>query len=549
MSISQEKLDAFQARMSNWVASQGLLFQLRHAGGVRGAQSSAVVWIVQMGVRLGIVAVLAALVFWVYLVKRIDFSGFRTKLNDGIVMGLGADAGSLGNINRERGFIEIAKLDLSGGEQSFFDTARVRGIRTKMGLLDGVLAPWNGEQVQISELVIDIRAGTEDDAVGSAIYKRLFRRSDRFSFSQVEVKDATIRWGYSGLTRGSIENAEIDAARKDGGWNLVVTGGRFSQNWLQGLEIVSMEIALLPDGVHMRGAELKSGEGRMTFDARLKGPASGPTLSGTGRMSNLSVTQFLVPEVQEYVGGEISGDFELGGSPYAAGGVTLKMNVALEEGDRIELRDRLPLFRSISVVDRYRSYKNVRFTTGRFTMETGGDRLALKNIVLHAKDVMRLEGDLLARRPTEEEVDESLRVEERGTTIGGVPSSREDDEEVDAGDEGPSETDLTLRRAAQAAFEKEAEKRAQMEGRSFGTANFSRYEDEARARQERAPVLEGSLRLGLNAKSFSRSAELDERYPVDTATGLRWLEVPLGANIYKVGVKLAEEIITRNKAE
>ena len=84
MQISQEKLNEFQGRMSNWISSQGLLFQLRHGGSVRGAHSSVFLWFVRMGVRLFILAAIVALAVWLYLAKRVDLGGFRSALNESI---------------------------------------------------------------------------------------------------------------------------------------------------------------------------------------------------------------------------------------------------------------------------------------------------------------------------------------------------------------------------------------------------------------------------------------------------------------------------------
>ena len=81
MDISQQKLDEFQTRLNNWVASQGLMFQLTHGGGARGAHSSVAAWFVRMVIRLLLLAVVAGGIFWVYLSQRVDFAGFREDLH------------------------------------------------------------------------------------------------------------------------------------------------------------------------------------------------------------------------------------------------------------------------------------------------------------------------------------------------------------------------------------------------------------------------------------------------------------------------------------
>jgi hypothetical protein len=544
MKISQEKLDEFQARMSNWVASQGFIFQLTHGGGVKGAHSTLFLWMGRMAVRLLILIAVAAVIFWGYLIKRVDFGWFRSELNVSIADALGADDATAGGIDRSRGHLEISQMELAGGEESFFETAEIRGLRTRMGLFDGVLTDWNGETITITKLDIGIRAGAEENELGTRTYQRLFQESDKFKFSRLDITDATIRWGYSPVTRGFIKNAEIRARRKDGGWHLEVTGGLFRQNWLQDLEIVRMEIAVLPDGIEIREAKFKRGQGEVNLTARLEGPATHPTLKGSGSMRAVSIDACVGAEVREFVGGEISGTFELGGSPYASGGVTVTAELTLEAEDQIELLDRPNLFKAISVVDRHRSYKTVRFRTGRFKLKTGGGQAVFSDIWLYAKDVMRVEGAFLARPPTEQEIKDALQFEQTGVRLErSAVEPAEEEEELP--DEGESK-EFSLEEVAREAREKtdvEEKINTIFQSEVFGV----RLNDEAWRRQLRVPILEGVLRLGLHAKAFERSEELDAMYPVDKESGLRWLEVPLHGSIYDAGASMAEEIYLRSR--
>ena len=52
MSIDQERLNAFQARMNGWVSSQGLFFQLRH-GSIPQVSKGADASVVQYSFNLG----------------------------------------------------------------------------------------------------------------------------------------------------------------------------------------------------------------------------------------------------------------------------------------------------------------------------------------------------------------------------------------------------------------------------------------------------------------------------------------------------------------
>ncbi len=548
MDLSQERLDEFQGRMSNWVGGQGLIFQLTHGGSVRGAHSSIGVWLTRMVFRLVVLAAVAALFFWVYLMKRADLGWFQAELNERITLALGVDEATAGGIERTRGHLEISKMELVGGEESFFDQAHIRGLRTKMGLLDGVLVVWNGGAISIEELHLELRAGSESDDLGAKMFQGIFQESERFKFSRVEVDHATIRWGYSGVTSGSIDGAQIRSGRDGDGWHLIVTGGTFSQNWIKQLKIERMEIAIRPSGVEILEAKLAGGTGELKFTAKVEGPASSPSLTGSGTMRALPIDAYLPEDVQAFLGATLSGTFEVGGSPYASSGVTMNADITLEDGDQVELRDRLPLFKAISVVDRFRSYKNVRFTKGQFKLETGGEVAVITDISLQAKDLMRIEGEFLSRRPTKEEMDEALRLERGGAAVPTVKS--EEEPEPEAGGEKPQE--LTLREAAKAAREEGTEEStldSLLMNAIVQSKERKRFENEARARQERASVLVGLLKLGLNAKAFERAPELVELYPIAPEDGLRWLSLKLKGNIFQAGVSMAEEIYTLSGSE
>lgn len=549
MYISQEKLDEFQSRLSTWVAKQGLLFQLTHGGGVRGAQSTLFVWAGRMLLRLLLLVLVAAIAFWIYLVKRVDLTWFQEDLKAGIVKNLGASEGKTGSIQRSRGQLQIGKIDLVGGDDSFFTSASMRGIRTRMGLFDGVVGGWNGETVQIDQLTAELKAGEEQDEQGTRIFQRLFRRVSTFQFSQIEINTANLSWGYSGVTRGSVVGSQIRASRKDGGWSLIVTGGLFSQNWMQDLAIERMEIMILPSGIEVREAKMKGDRGgEVSLTARLVGPSSSPKLSGEGVFTGFSLDRYFTEEVANLLSAKFSGTFELGGSPYASSGVTMKAAVKLvseadmtddekkaeREPDAIQVRD-FGLFQAFSVAD-IRSYKNVHYDSGRFTLETGEGVAVISDIWLIDQELTQLKGELVVRKRTDKEAEETLRLQEEikaGTTAPPVP-------------EDPGTTEFDLRDAARAARAKamtEHQIEAILEDDVIDLTEQDRFYEAARQRLKEVPILEGRLQIGLMSESLKQTPVLAERYPVDEETGWRWVPLPLSGPLSDAGETLRAEIM------
>ena len=405
MQNNQQKFDEFQARMSHWVTSQGLVFQLMHGRAMQGASSTIFGWMARMGLRIMILFLVGCLIFLFYLIARPSSDRFNARVEEALqdTMG-GVMTVPLGPTTREDGYLELSSLDMEGGEDSFFDQVRVRNAKTRMGLLAWwrvslrwpipleMVRDWDGEEVVIESLDLSVKSGSED-ADGARIYQAIFNKGEKFSFDRVEVLNASLSWGYSEVTAGRIENSRLSAQRKGEGWSVVFKGGTFSQNWLKDLEIDKMECELTREGFEITEGRLrgKQGVGVLTLNAKVTGPVTGPQVSGSGTMQGIPFDSYLEDEVRLFVGGRLSGSFNLGGSPYISSGISMAAQIVLGADDEIVIRDKIKLLDAISLVDRYRSYKKVRFRAGSFNFETGKKVGTFTDINLEAMDHIILE--------------------------------------------------------------------------------------------------------------------------------------------------------------
>lgn len=411
-----------------------------------------------------------------------------------------------------------------------------------MGLLAGVVNKWRGESIEIERLEMAIKSGS-DEPDGAGAFEAIFQQGDDFSFERVEVADASLSWGYSELTAGRIENAKLSAQRNEGGWRLTVTGGTFSQNWLKGLSIEVLECRLTREGVQIVEGRMRSGSGAVTLVAEVRGPVTDPQVTGSGEMKNLPFAQSLTPEVEAFVRGSLSGSFTLGGSPYSSSGIAINAEIVMDSNDEIVITDEIKLLDAISLVDRYRSYKKVRFRSGSFNMETGKNVAFFSGIRLEAKDHMVLAGEFMARPPSQKEVDAAIYLDEYGRS---APSRNAEDLDEELG-RSVGSGEINLAEAAKAAREKSGndEKiKTIFESQVFGMEVRQREED-VRAIYRRIPFIQGNLRLGLHAKAFEekRSQQLSELYPVEEASGLRWLELRSNESLPALGEKMARNIL------
>ena len=553
MQGNQKKIDEFQSRMSDWVARQGLIFQLMHGGSVQGASSALLGWFAGIAFRVLVLVLIGALILFAYFARRPFSENFNADLKIVVEESLDAESVVLGPTSRKNGYLEITSLDMVGGDDSFFDSASIRNCKTRMGLLAGVVNKWRGESIEIERLEMAIKSGS-DEPDGTGAFEAIFQEGDEFSFERIEVADASLSWGieevdaslirgYSESTKGRIENAKLSAQRNEDGWRLTVTGGTFSQNWLKGLSIEVLECRLTREGVQIVEGRMRSGSGAVTLVAEVRGPVTDPQVTGSGEMKNLPFAQSLTHEVEAFVRGSLSGSFTLGGSPYSSSGIAINAEIVMDPNDEIVITDEIKLLDAISLVDRYRSYKKVRFRSGSFNMETGRNVAVFSGIRLEAKDHMVLEGEFMARPPSQKEVDAAIYVDEYGRS---APSRNAEDLDEELG-RSVGSGEINLAEAAKAAREKSGndEKiRTYFESEMSGR-ELHRREQDVRAIYRRIPFIQGNLRLGLHAKAFEekRSQQLSELYPVEEASGLRWLELRSNESLPALGEKTARNIL------
>ena len=243
----------------------------------------------------------------------------------------------------------------------------------------------------------------------------------------------------------------------------------------------------------------------------------------------------------------------------------MSAQIVMAPGDEIIVTDEIELLDVISLVDRYRSYKKIRFRSGGFNLETGKNVAVISDIRLEAKDHARLEGGLLSRRPSDKEISRAIFETESGRD-GGSPGPQEQgtldgqkwlnpalrDTTVDGNlEEGAATPEFNLADAARAArsvSDSGETIRTIFQSEVFGE-EVQQREEAARAAYRRIPYLEGEVRMGLNARAFEekRSPALAQMFPVEEGSGLRWLRIRLDQSLPFAGADLAEKILSHGK--
>lgn len=545
--MEAEQSQNFNERLSQWVASQGFWFQLRYSLSGSGSKGTAMFHLLRMAFRLLVFVLIVAAGFWVYLVKRTESKHFTEGLQDSLKAGLTASEIEVNGFSRTQGEMVIGSLAVQGGNNTFFSSLEARNIRARMGLLDGLSGfsgEWDTGVVSMSRMEVDLRAGADDAESARQMAESLFRKFRNVRMSSLEVADASVRWGYSERTKGSISNSDLQLQRLDNSLKLRFRGGTFSQNWLRKLEIVDLVISCDPEGLVFEKALLKKGSGTVDFSGLKVTGGERPSLDGAVKIRKLELEGVLPPLQRSFVEGTFSGDFRVAGSTNTTDGVAFAGQVSLDGTDTITLRKRVHLLQALSDVDYVRNYHRVDFNEGSFQMKTSGGGMEISNLTLKSGDLLTLEGKMRVRLPTPEEAQASLATGDTGNSRGGgivTSGGGPVDEEA-----LPEESDFSLRRAGQEAQRvkegKQAEGPPSLSQKLELNLELRRLEEQAAERVSRTLRYEGLFRITLPQDAFERAPKLMERFPLDASSKRIPLMVPIEGELVDITLKQAEEI-------
>jgi hypothetical protein len=530
--MEADQTQSFNQKLSQWIASQGFWFQLRHSMSGGGGWAMTFNHLTRLAFKVLIALMVAVAGFGIYLVKRVDSGGFIQSLDGELAKGLSASEAKILELRRSQGDAQIRRVGVEGGENSFFRSLDAGNIRFKMPLMAGISGPWKAGTLQAKWLEMEVKAGADSAEQAKSLGDALFRDWDGFDFSSVEVDETSIRWGYSQRAAGRIEKSRMIATRSPEGWRLVFTGGRFSQNWLRNLVIDSLIVEIGRSGLQVKEGKFKCGQGTMVFKDVAVAGGDKPQLSGKVEFTGVALSSLLPETATTLVEGVISGELAVSGSTNTVEGIQFEGDVKLAEGSSISLRERIELLKALALADRFNSYRKVDFTKGSFHLKTGGGSLKLTRVDLVAGELMTMQGLLEVRYPTDQEL-----AGPEGTNI---PAKFAPVFDPKATSEGGKGDEMSLSKAGKASssdsknleiFDRRAQERIDQQ-----------LEQEDLIRRAQALRCSGGMRITIPGDAFDRTLTLRETFPVDPGTGRIALDVPLDGTLFELTRRQAEEI-------
>lgn len=386
MKITDEKLADFHSRLSNWVSQQGFLFQLTNGSrGIEG-RSNLLDFLGRAAIALLILAGVTALSAGAYLVYHTRSDAFVENLETSIGAALGADDIVATGFDRDTKFSQFRNIYAEGGEESFFTGLEARAVQFPMNLKDGVFGEWDAKRITIETLNLNLKAGASTDERADQIWQSLFQARPGFKYQSIEVRSASLTWGYSSpATWGSIIDAQLLVNKGASGLQISFQGGTFSQGILRGFEIERLQILAKPDGeLIIQEAIMSSGDGTLTWAGKLLEQGASPVFEIQGTMASIPTEAFLLPTMQKKVSGRLTGTLTAKGSPNRRSGISYELRVEASKKDPIILSEAFPILQMASILDSERDYRRLELNQGSLTITTAEPEIQLSNIDLSA---------------------------------------------------------------------------------------------------------------------------------------------------------------------
>ncbi len=539
---------SFNEKLNQWIASQGFWFQLRHSVTGGGGWSMTLFHLFRLGLRVLIVAAVAAVVAGIYLTKRTGGEAFVKKVEEEMAQGLSAEEVTVLHFGRSRNEAAIKRLGVVGGDASFFHSLDAEQIRFRMGLFDGMVGTWQGGALKAKSLKAVLRAGADNAEQLEAMGRAFHRDWPDFSFSSIESERTDVSWGYSARTAGRIEGSHMEAIRAPGVWRLAFKGGTLSQNWLRRLAIEELVVECRPGRIAVTEGRLRCGSGTVVIESLTIHTGENPRIEGRMKWDQADLANLLPESAQEYVEGRISGEVGIAGSTNSQEGVALDGRIVLDGRSVIILRDELHLLKALSEVDVFRAYRKAEFDSGGFRLRSAAGELELSSVDMAAGDLLTLQGGVKVRQPTPEETQAAIGVD-------AAPDFGAMFDPAQGGADGKKGDDIarTMREAARVSAGKRGfETKGGGEQAVFDRMEQDRMREdlakEARSREIRNLRYEGAFRITLEGDVFDKAERLRSSYPKDAQTGRIPLDVPIRGTIYDLTLNKAQDLL-RQKSQ
>lgn len=399
--VDQQKIKEYEARVIDWMGSQGVLFQLRYARVISGGSL-----LKQLGfllMRIVALLLICAVIGYFALNYYFKTDSYKAKMVSRIENSFSLEEIESKSVSKSKGNMNFKRLYLKGGEDCFFYELEGEGISAPVQYMDGITSEWNPSHIKMNSAEFSLKGGGALAEMEKS-FAGVVESFKGEGITSILIDNFSCDWGYTKVNYGRISNSKFNANLVNGVWEITLEGGTFQQNWLKGFSLNSGELKVTPTGITLSSLDLTKQDSVLTLRGEIGGPVSSPLFDLSGKFERLEVSQLInldYVDVSRYLEGDISGDLKISGSSNQ--NIRITGQASISEGDQITIRERWPILKALSIIDMNHSFRKVDFTKGSFQFATENNTLKLSEIDFVESDHFALKGDLSARLPNQKE--------------------------------------------------------------------------------------------------------------------------------------------------
>ncbi len=535
----------YVTRLSDWVAKQGLFFQLTHGSAVGGLGRA----ILSLLIRGAILLLVLGLGTWFYLHSLATRSSYSDKLAAVIEERLGTENTELNGVTRgsEGAFaniIEIGEIKMDAGAFTVFepredqsasgreqlDLELTSAVLSPVGVTDGIWTPWRVEEISADSLSAKIKLGGENEQDALRSHAWMFDSIENSPLRRLYVAKTNLSWGYAPQNLGFLMGCSLTGIAEGEEWNLTLADGMFRYLWLRDAKLLKADVRVTREKITITDASFMMGEGAVHLDAEIQ-LGEEPSVEGTIQFKTIPANQALNSKYKAYMNGTVSGSGKFSGSLVALRGLNYELDIELTDTDSFELTDKISVITALSVVDASANYENLSFSEGSFHVSHLHGTTKYSEIRMLADNGIVVVGDFQLRTPGEVELQRDLKGEDSSNykkefeavlNRERVLAQEEEEEKVLSFTTDIVDDSLATQQRQKNYFEELGG-----EGSTLKLEDLRSNTSQIKRKFAAIRRFEGEVKIGVSEAAFQRSERLRLTYPFDQESQKHWVIVPL----------------------
>ena len=348
---------SYSQAMRDYDAEKQFLRKIRHRAFHPDADSPVIFQLAGYVVRFVILLVILGAILFLRNRKYFNGEGFTTELQQEMDHYLGGEDSDMDQVFW-KGDQMLSSYKATGGPHAFFRTIDLRRITAKTTWRDLLLDNgWKLNEVEIGEAHLMFKAGPslqasegKPDRPRSSSWFSATPDFGKTRFGEISIHEANFDWGPIWTSKGGLKKSSGTIKRTLGDWNLSLSGGEFSQNWLQKLQMApgaTVNVRIDDGKLHITDGEFTLGKaGRVSVNGFVQ-LGEIPDYNFQVSMKTIDLVDIIPEEFRPHIGGLVDLELQLTGSPNRSDGIIFEGEMVMVEGGRLR---EIPILTTLSVI-------------------------------------------------------------------------------------------------------------------------------------------------------------------------------------------------------